>query len=166
MHTALTSVTGTAFPTAGRPGTSKVLAAGRRYPAVPAAVGEARRYVAGVLRSSGWGNVDTGELLVSELVTNAVTHVGGVQVAVLCRLSRTGRLALVEVWDHDPLPPSPRVPEASSEHWRGLFLVDQLSARWGAYAVDAGGKVVWCEIERDGEQEISGQAGNPARSAR
>jgi anti-sigma regulatory factor (Ser/Thr protein kinase) len=118
-------------------------AAARRYPAAPAAVRLARRYVAGVLRGWGWADAGTAELLVSELVTNAVIHAGGAEVAVLARRWGPGRSVLVEVWDGDPAPPSPRAAGPRAEHWRGLLLVSQLAARWGWYPAEAGGKAVW-----------------------
>ena len=54
---------------------------------------------------------DTIELLVSELVTNAVKATAGQQqAAVRLRLSSDHERVLVEVWDADPQPPAPKDP--------------------------------------------------------
>jgi hypothetical protein len=95
------------------------------------------------------------ELLVSELVTNAVKATAGHgQAAVRLRLSSDGTRVLIEVWDADPRPPAPKdlveygTPDPQEEGGRGLFLVAALSARWDWYPTgEPMGKVVWCEIE-------------------
>lgn len=101
---------------------------------------------------------DTAELLVSELVTNAVAAVGGLDEPVTqplrVRLSSDGRRLLVEVWDASPEPPVVKYEEMEAEHGRGLLLVETLAERWGWYWAKAasggthcrGGKVVWCEV--------------------
>ena len=94
-------------------------------------------------------------LLVSELVTNAVTHGddgtgrgarggtgGGPTVTMLVRCS--GGELRVEVHDQSrdmPVPVSLEVPE-DSETGRGLMLVDTLAADWGYYRTP-GGKAVY-----------------------
>ncbi|MCZ2524702.1 ATP-binding SpoIIE family protein phosphatase [Streptomyces sp. HB2AG] len=84
---------------------------------------------------------DTTELLVSELVTNALqTRTGPVEL----RLMRVGKL-LVEVGDNDHNLPQLRSAEAHDEDGRGLGLVSHLSTRWGT-GRRAVGKVVWFEL--------------------
>jgi len=81
------------------------------------------------------------ELLVSELVTNAVVHAGG---PVGLTIRHLGSRTRVEVSDT-----SVRLPEvcpATVEHCRGMHIVAALSARWGAEGHD-GGKTVWFEVE-------------------
>jgi anti-sigma regulatory factor (Ser/Thr protein kinase) len=75
------------------------------------------------------------ELLVSELMTNAVRVTAGHadQAAVRLRLSGDGTRVLIEVWDADPRPPAPKdlgengAPDPQEEGGRGLFLVAALS---------------------------------------
>lgn len=96
------------------------------------------------------------ELLTSELVTNALRHPPrddsgpGADIEVI--VHRTDRALRVEVVDHDsrPLPPVEH-PDPSSETGMGLYLVEELSAAWGADALASGvGKVVWFEIGAPG----------------
>jgi anti-sigma regulatory factor (Ser/Thr protein kinase) len=104
------------------------------------------------------------ELLVSELVTNAVNATAGhQQAAVLLRLSSDSARVLVEVWDPDPQPPAPKdlgedgTPDPQ-EGGRGLCLVAALSARWNWYLTEEpAGKVVWCELTV-GPAEAAGPA--------
>ncbi|AUG78603.1 hypothetical protein CFP65_3823 [Kitasatospora sp. MMS16-BH015] len=87
------------------------------------------------------GLTDTVELLVSELVTNAV------RVArdhVQLQLIRVDKL-LVEVSDDNHNLPSLEPADAGDEHGRGLNLVSKLAERWGT-ARKAVGKVVWFEM--------------------
>ena len=80
-------------------------------------------------------------MLVSELVTNAVTATAGQedQAGVRLRLSSDNARVLIEVWDADPQPPAPKdlsedgTPDPQEEGGRGLFLVAALSARWDWY---------------------------------
>ncbi|MEU4098343.1 SpoIIE family protein phosphatase [Streptomyces sp. NPDC026673] len=85
---------------------------------------------------------DPTRLIVSELVTNAVRHSTG---PVRLRLIQH-QVLTCEVFDTSV--PSPRLRHANTadENGRGLFLVAQLSRRWGARSV-SGGKVVWAEEE-------------------
>jgi anti-sigma regulatory factor (Ser/Thr protein kinase) len=84
------------------------------------------------------GLVPDAELLVSELMTNAVKATAGHddQRAVRLRLSANGARVLIEVWDADPQPPAPEdlgedeIPDPEEEGGRGLFLVTALSTRW------------------------------------
>lgn len=99
---------------------------------------------------------ETAELLVSELVTNAVQATAGRDRLLPIRLylSSDKERLLIEVWDADPRPPvltrlgEDGIPALGDEGGRGLFLVATLSHRWNWYASRQwGGKVVWCEIQ-------------------
>lgn len=81
------------------------------------------------------------ELLVSELVTNALRYAKG---KVGLRLVREAGVVCCEV--HDSSPALPRVLQAGrdDENGRGLQVVSQLASRWGARRTYSG-KVVWCE---------------------
>jgi serine phosphatase RsbU (regulator of sigma subunit)/anti-sigma regulatory factor (Ser/Thr protein kinase) len=83
----------------------------------------------------------TAELLVSELVTNAVRYAQG---KIGLRLILEGGL-VCEVLDDSAALPRLRHPDDSDERGRGLQVVSQLAQRWGARRA-AAGKVVWCEL--------------------
>jgi hypothetical protein len=82
----------------------------------------------------------TTELLVSELVTNAIRYSRG---EVTLRLVNEGTL-VCEVHDNSGAMPRLRQPNGDDEHGRGLQVVRLLAKRWGARRT-ATGKVVWCE---------------------
>ncbi|MCZ4118049.1 SpoIIE family protein phosphatase [Streptomyces sp. H39-S7] len=84
---------------------------------------------------------DVTELLVSELVTNALRAASH---DVQLRLMNVGKL-LVEVSDDDHNLPQLRRADADDEEGRGLALVSHLSRRWGT-SRKAVGKVVWFEL--------------------
>ncbi|WP_107498849.1 ATP-binding SpoIIE family protein phosphatase [Actinacidiphila yeochonensis] len=104
--------------------------------------GRARRLVRQALRR--WGleeQVDAAELLVSEIVTNAVRYA---ERPVTLRLLRTDVLRC-EVGDDAPLLPRMRHAAPEEEGGRGLYLVNRMAQRWGATRLGAG-KVVWFEL--------------------
>jgi PAS domain S-box-containing protein len=84
--------------------------------------------------------IDTVELLVSELVTNALRYGAG---DIGLRLIRAGSL-LCEVRDDGHELPTLRHAELTDENGRGLQLVAALSERWGTQRTRTG-KVVWFE---------------------
>ena len=81
------------------------------------------------------------ELLVSELVTNALRVAKG---SVELQLMRVGKL-LVEVSDDNHNLPQLQRADADDVQGRGLALVSHLSRRWGT-SRKAVGKVVWFEL--------------------
>jgi len=133
--------------------------------ALPTALPCARLHARHLLWEWGLdGLATTAELLVSELVTNAVKATAGHydQAAVRLQLSGDSSRVLIEVWDADPRPPAPEdlgedgTPDPQEEGGRGLFLVAALSARWDWYPTrEPAGKVIWCELEA-GMPEPSG----------
>ena len=107
----------------------------------------ARRGVRGVAAAHGL-DAAVAELLVSELVGNAVRHGGaGDDVdAVVLRVTADGGVLRVELDDCSAqLPEAPVDPGQSAESGRGLLLVAELASRWGAHAF-VGGKRVWFEV--------------------
>ncbi|OKJ10078.1 protein phosphatase [Streptomyces sp. CB00316] len=80
------------------------------------------------------------ELVVSELVTNAVRHAGG---PLRLRLIRD-RTLLCEVADTGHTSPHLRHSAEDDEGGRGLFIVAQLVQRWGTRYTPAG-KTIWTE---------------------
>ncbi|MEU6094338.1 SpoIIE family protein phosphatase [Streptomyces sp. NPDC047079] len=110
-------------------------------PADPAAVCEAREWTSRQL--TRWGLDDllfTTELIVSELVTNAIRH--GRPPAEL-RLIRHDVL-VCEVTDSSSSQPRLRRAHTTDEGGRGLFLVAQLGARWGCRH-GQNSKTIWSE---------------------
>ncbi|MET8181523.1 ATP-binding SpoIIE family protein phosphatase [Streptomyces sp. NPDC005336] len=83
------------------------------------------------------------ELVVSELVTNAIRY-GGAPVRL--RLIREHGL-IVEVSDSGPPSPYLRRAAMEDEGGRGLFLVAQLTQRWGTRYTPSG-KTIWTEVSR------------------
>ena len=153
-------------------------------PATPSSPSAARAAIRPVLEQ--WGMqamADTVELLLSELVTNAVRHAAGpapaprfdpdsvddvdlesLELALLDNAQVTGEgphgpgprqvevvarcgngTLWIEVYDQDVRMPRVRNATANDEGGRGLFLVDQLSRRWGARDTPTG-KAVWFQV--------------------
>jgi anti-sigma regulatory factor (Ser/Thr protein kinase) len=103
--------------------------------------GEARALVSEPLEKWDLASmVPTTQLLVSELVTNAIRYTHG-PVTLRLLLERT---LVCEIADSSPAPPRMRYAAGDDESGRGLQIVSQLSLRWGARRT-AGGKIVWCE---------------------
>ncbi len=91
-----------------------------------------------------WGLADlqpAAELMVSELVTNAVRYAQG---KIGLRLILEGGL-VCEVLDDSAALPRLRHPDEDDERGRGLQVVSQVAQRWGARR-SLTGKVVWCEL--------------------
>ncbi|MEV7435993.1 SpoIIE family protein phosphatase [Streptomyces griseoviridis] len=90
----------------------------------------------------------TTELVVSELVTNAMRHAGG---PIRLRLIRD-RALICEVTDRGATAPHLRHPRTTDEGGRGLLLVSQFTQRWGTrYSPE--GKVIWAEQSLAGPPE-------------
>ncbi|MFE2015813.1 ATP-binding protein [Streptomyces sp. NPDC059491] len=88
--------------------------------------------------------VDDVLLLVSEIVTNALTH-GGAPYEL--RLDRTGGRVWVQVSDTSPVRPRPHGPHrAGRTSGHGLYLLERISADWGCVRRGEG-KAVWFEME-------------------
>jgi len=114
-------------------------------------VGQARSLIREPMER--WGLEDMipiTELLVSELVTNALRYSPG---AVTLRIVREGAL-VCEVGDNSAALPRLRQAGRDDENGRGLQVVSQFASRWGARRTRTG-KVVWCE------QPLPGPEGEP-----
>ncbi|MFE5891404.1 SpoIIE family protein phosphatase [Streptomyces sp. NPDC056462] len=124
-------------------------------PREPRSVGRAREYARGRLLS--WDLeplVDTTELLVSELVTNALRYGEG-EIRLRLLLDRT---LVCEVWDSGLVQPRRRRARDTDEGGRGLQLVGLLSAAWGSRRTPRG-KTVWFELPLpDGENGLTDPA--------
>lgn len=105
---------------------------------------DARHFARDVLE--GWechALVADAELVVSELVTNAVLHAG-----------TSGRLVLrlgperlrIEVVDEGSGEPRPQPWDPLRPGGRGLLIVSEIARRWGVEHLDGDGKLVWADL--------------------
>jgi anti-sigma regulatory factor (Ser/Thr protein kinase) len=108
-----------------------------------------RRIIRAALNHWGRPNlIDTAELLLTELVTNALRHARGLDVGV--RVYFQGDHLAIEVNDGSPVLPVPRYAGSDDENGRGLFLVEALAEAWG---VSDDRTTVWCLLPVKGSVE-------------
>lgn len=108
----------------------------------------ARRFVRETF--AGWGvsrTVDDVLIVVSELVTNAITHARS---SCQVRLSMDDTSVRVEVFDEGVGTPDPQPASTTAEYGRGLHLIGALTAAWGIQQIPDDGKIVWAELPRTG----------------
>jgi anti-sigma regulatory factor (Ser/Thr protein kinase) len=132
-------------------------------PARPSEVGAVRRAVRAQLVRYGLDtdHADIAQLVASELVMNAVLH--GHQ-PIVVRLTVEPETTVVEVYDGFDTLPSDN--PATDGQGRGLRVVAQLSADWGAVPAEGGGKTVWSALPHAPAPESSGMPrGRPKRRA-
>ena len=116
----------------------------RRLLAHPSSVATARKAVRDVLTQARREDlVETAQLLVSEVVTNALVH-AGTPIDFHASVGDTG--LRVEVTDGSPQVPAPRSYATMAGTGRGLQLVQQLVDHWGTLA-RPDGKTVWFELD-------------------
>jgi anti-sigma regulatory factor (Ser/Thr protein kinase) len=94
--------------------------------------------------------VEDVDLVVSELVTNALLHSGDLGTGSACPIRfeldlRDGTLTC-RVVDSSPLPPRPEEAADTAESGRGLILVDALAAAWDWEDLPDG-KAVWASFD-------------------
>lgn len=120
--------------------------------ALPGAVPSARLHTRQVVFEWGLAPLErSAELVVSELVTNAVTASQSQDRPASVRLWLLSDSAHVLVLVHDAStePPVLLHIEPDAEQGRGLMLVDAFSEQWGWYSPsETDGKVVWALISR------------------
>lgn len=138
--------------------------------AVPTAVSCARVFTRALL--DHWNlkdHSDVAELVMSELVSNAVKAVGFVDqtpksweitarhvLGVQLRIIDT--TLYVEVWDSSTSTPERQTVSLDAEGGRGLLLVESLCQKWGVYRPDVGGKIVWSQLSLVKEAQPSAGA--------
>ena len=142
-----------------RPGQARPLDSGTlALVTLPTSPFWARRYTRSFLDSCKGMSKDTAEtaeLLVSELVTNAVRFAGNPAstrryseranaslISLSIRHFREG--LLIEVYDTDSNPPVLCDADADAGNGRGLMLIDALAKEWSYFFPPGGGKVVYC----------------------
>jgi hypothetical protein len=105
-------------------------------------VGRARRTTGKVLHDWGLTElVDVAEVLLTELLTNVLVHVGPGAWHALTLL-HDGDVLRVEVRDPSPRMPVPRLGDWDEESGRGLRMIECMSHAWGVDRLPPG-KVVW-----------------------
>ncbi|MFE3162466.1 ATP-binding protein [Streptomyces sp. NPDC059224] len=109
--------------------------------------GQARRLVTAQLGAWDVSDLaDTAELLVSELVTNALRHTRGpLRLNLQLRHSRL----LCEVEDTESSSPARGAAGTDAENGRGIELLDLLAGAWGSVRT-ATGKTIWFELRAEG----------------
>lgn len=110
-------------------------------PGEPASIGRARHAVLRTARAWDLAGVGHAELVVSELVANAVLHGWG---QVQLRLYDTGDGLRIEVEDSNPTPPVTTDGHPGRIGGFGMQIVERL-ADWG-WRPSRGGKLVWAKV--------------------
>ena len=125
-----------------------------QLPSEPGSIARARH---AVLRTShAWelGDASNAELVVSELVANAVLHGWG---RVTLRLHDTGEGLRIEVEDSNPTPPVATEGHPGRIGGFGMRIVERL-ADWG-WRPSRGGKVVWARVRPSEPSVLDGPRG-------
>lgn len=86
---------------------------------------------------------EVAELLISELVTNALRHTESDVIVVDVGINGRVRVGVTDVSPWMPQRRSPRTAEAEG---RGLVIVEELAERWGIEPIAGNGKRVWFEL--------------------
>lgn len=125
---------------------------------LPGAVPCARLHARHVLWEWGLSELcEPVELLVSELVTNAVqaSRLTGNGSSIRLWLRSDKNLVLILVWDGNPRPPVRMDVTEDAENGRGLLLVEAISDSWNWYRPDGmDGKIVWAQVSRKPPDEM------------
>ncbi|HEX4015294.1 MAG TPA: ATP-binding protein, partial [Frankiaceae bacterium] len=116
------------------------------------AVPTARRFAVSALSEAAPDALDDVQLLVTELVTNALFHA---RPPVILRVARLAECVRIEVEDSGHTLPIQTRNSLDSMTGRGLSLVSALSSSWGVDPTPTGGKVVWAELAGSHEASSS-----------
>jgi anti-sigma regulatory factor (Ser/Thr protein kinase) len=119
--------------------------ASRRFEGSPLALLEARRFVRATMLQ--WGrrvSLKDVEVIVAELVNNAIDHTQSEQITLRLQL-RHSRLR-IEVTDSDPDHLARMRFELGVDHGNGLRIVDAVATSWGC-TPDGTTKIVWAELD-------------------
>ncbi|WP_181143711.1 ATP-binding protein [Streptomyces cinnamoneus] len=125
----------------------------KKFPADPLSVGAARRFVRRFCNEIGQDS-DTAELLISEVVTNALVHAKS-PCQVTC-VALWGRPAWFEVRDESPEHPTPRDVDLDASGGRGLLLLDVLADHWHVEDDTSRQAKIICFTLKEGEDDARG----------
>ncbi|WP_432485012.1 SpoIIE family protein phosphatase [Kineococcus esterisolvens] len=118
-------------------------------PADVRAVAQSRAFLRTALTAWNAGELlDEAELVLSELVTNALVHTDSAT-GVLLRYDRTARRLTINVQDRSTRHPRERHAGADALGGRGLGIVETVADDWGV-SEEGDGKTVWAELAIDG----------------
>ena len=150
---------------ARRPPTASWFARG--LPLDVTAASSARRFSRELLQCYGLHDLaDCVQLLVSELVANALKHA---EPPMMIRLACDDQVVRVEVDDGSPFWPVIITPNIYDEQGRGLRIVDGMASRWGVERQPVG-KTVWFELDVlesiDGQETDSSELSAPLSAPR
>jgi len=113
------------------------------FPATMESAGAARRFAQRTLDEWNCPQlIDTVQLLVSELVSNALLHA---QSPATVGIALDGATLRVEVHDRSPVLPQVQHAPPTADSGRGLMILDTLADAWGVSAEDDA-KTVWFEL--------------------
>jgi anti-sigma regulatory factor (Ser/Thr protein kinase) len=116
---------------------------------VPEARGQAHEYAASLMSGDQLANLD---LALTELVANAVRHSGSSEKIVVALTPKAGYLCVRVSDGGTGLVPRPGAMATEPGAGYGLFLVEQLTRRWGMTRED-GRTRVWFEIDYNADAE-------------
>jgi hypothetical protein len=139
-------------PTTGtRHATEPARSTATGLPPIPESARAARRFAHATLIAWRLDRLaDDLDLVVSELITNALLHARtGPRPAgadIMLELEQCGDTLTCRVADGSALPPAKEEASATAESGRGLLLVESLSSAWGWHH-GASGKFVWAEFD-------------------
>jgi anti-sigma regulatory factor (Ser/Thr protein kinase) len=122
----------------------------RTFDSSPAAPAMARHSLDKLARTIPSERMDDLRLIVSELVTNSVSHAGlggSDRIQMTVEVSRSRLRVEVANRGHGFTTPRARV---SSQHGRGLLIVDRLADRWGSQG--GAETTVWAELSLPGRR--------------
>lgn len=115
----------------------------REFTGTPDSVADARTFVSDHFNDDAIR--DEAVLLVSEVATNAIRHVGGGYTVTIMRIAATTRI-LVKDPGSALTVPRLRPPSGTEEGGRGLALVEAIATSWGTTVTADGGRLVWFDI--------------------
>ncbi|MFA1537997.1 ATP-binding protein [Actinomadura monticuli] len=104
----------------------------------------ARRFVGEWFWDRGFEDVHTAQLIVSELVTNALLH-GEPPIVVRVVRDEADGLPVIQVEDCGDGEPCVQEESDTAIGGRGLLLVAALAEEWGTDPLTGGGKVTWAK---------------------
>ena len=126
-------------------------------PSEPESIGRARHAVVRTCEAWGIPGSSSAELVVSELVANAVMHGWG---QVVLRLFDTGEGLRIEVEDANPAPPVTTDEHPGRVGGFGMRIIERLGD-WG-WRPSGNGKLVWARVRSQGPDEPAAEGADPS----